>query len=251
MTNPDGKPSPNGTGSDPAGPEPTPTTREPGTTRSRTPQGNAPSWVDEVLGTPARGTADRDPPAFSGSPRPDLSKSPAGSDDLRIPGHGPAQDRPSPSRPPTAPPRSDGWATGATAEADSSGPARGFGSWGDPQRQPVPSPQVTGPDFGDVAQKRLVAGLLAIVLGSLGIHKFYLGLNTQGAIILGTNIGVWVLALLLGVVTLGLGLIITVPLAGLISTALGVLGLIEGVLYLTKSDADFEREYLAGHKPWL
>ena len=219
MTNPDGKPSPNGAGSDPAGPEPTPA-REPGVAGSRTPQGNAPSWVDEVLGT-----AHRDGGA-STAPRPSLSKSPAGSDDLRIPGHDrPAQDPPSPSRTPAAGapprPRPDGWAPGATAATEPGGPARGFESWGDPQRQPVPSPHAAGPASGDVAQKRLVAGLLAIVLGSLGVHKFYLGLNTPGLIILGTNVGVWVLALLLGMVTLGLGLIITVPLAGLVSTGAG------------------------------
>ncbi|WP_211248914.1 NINE protein [Deinococcus frigens] len=102
-----------------------------------------------------------------------------------------------------------------------------------------------------MAQKRLIAGLLAIFLGSLGVHKFYLGLNTQGILILGANIGVWVVALLIGLVTLGLGLLVTLPLAGLVSSALGLLGLIEGVLYLAKSDADFQRDYLAGKKPWL
>ncbi|CAM4445611.1 TM2 domain-containing protein [Deinococcus marmoris] len=102
-----------------------------------------------------------------------------------------------------------------------------------------------------MAQKRLIAGLLAIFLGSLGVHKFYLGMNTQGILILGANIGVWVLALLIGLLTLGFGLFITLPLAGVVSSALGLLGLVEGILYLTKSDADFGRDYLVGKKPWL
>lgn len=103
----------------------------------------------------------------------------------------------------------------------------------------------------DIAQKRLIAGLLGIVLGSLGVHKFYLGLNTPGVIMLGVSIGVWVLAFLLGLLTLGFGLILTLPLAALVSGAVGLLGLIEGILYLTKSDEAFYREYVIGQKPWL
>ncbi|WP_415814594.1 TM2 domain-containing protein, partial [Deinococcus marmoris] len=132
-------------------------------------------------------------------------------------------------------------------------------AWGEPQRptirvadeRPI-TPYAPAPTHaGDVAQKRLIAGLLAIFLGSLGVHKFYLGMNTQGILILGANIGVWVLALLIGLLTLGFGLFITLPLAGVVSSALGLLGLVEGILYLTKSDADFGRDYLVGKKPWL
>ncbi|WP_415790826.1 TM2 domain-containing protein, partial [Deinococcus saxicola] len=136
-------------------------------------------------------------------------------------------------------------------------------AWGEPQK---PMPQSTMPliderpvkpyapdptHAGDVAQKRLIAGLLAIFLGSLGVHKFYLGLNTQGILVLGTNIGVWVLAVLIGLVTLLVGFFVTLPLASLVSAALGLLGLVEGILYLTKSDEDFQRDYLVGKKPWL
>ena len=103
----------------------------------------------------------------------------------------------------------------------------------------------------DVSQKKLIAGLLGIILGSLGVHKFYLGMTTPGLIMLGVNVGVWVLALLLGLLTLGVGLIVTVPLASLVSGAIGLLGLVEGILYLTKSDADFQRDYVVGKKSWL
>ncbi|MBB5377763.1 hypothetical protein HNQ07_003262 [Deinococcus metalli] len=48
-----------------------------------------------------------------------------------------------------------------------------------------------------------------------------------------------------------MGLIVTVPLASLVSGAIGLLGLVEGIIYLTKSDADFEREYVIGKKAWL
>lgn len=103
----------------------------------------------------------------------------------------------------------------------------------------------------DVAQRRVIAGLLGILLGGLGVHKFYLGLNTPGALMLGVSVGVWIVALFLGLITLGLGLLLTLPLAALIAGAVAVVGLIEGVLYLTKSDEAFYREYVLGRRPWF
>ncbi len=239
------------------------------------PQGNAPSWVDDVLGSPNPGGAAR-PPGPDLSKRapgtPDLSKAPTAANDLRIP----EPERLAPaatsedwiSRVTGSPPTANAvQGNSFQGQAQPQTPPRSSGpeldAWGEPQR-PVARPPVAQADerpvrpyapdaapAGDVAQKRLIAGLLAIFLGTLGIHKFYLGLNTQGIMILGVGIGVWVLALLVGLVTFGLGLIITLPLAGLVSSALGLLGLIEGILYLTKSDADFQRDYLVGKKPWL
>ena len=237
------------------------------------PQGNAPSWVDDVLGSPNPGDAARPPGPDLGKRAPgtpNLSKASAPVNDLRIPE--PARPAPAAapedwisrvtgnSPPPTAP-QGSGFQTQPQTPPRPSAPE--LDAWGEPQR-PIPQTPMAQADerpvrpytpdvspAGDVAQKRLIAGLLAIFLGSLGIHKFYLGLNTQGLMILGVNIGVWVLALLVGLVTLGLGLIIPLPLAGLVSSALGLLGLIEGILYLTKSDTDFQRDYLVGKKPWL
>lgn len=119
------------------------------------------------------------------------------------------------------------------------------------QRPTLLRPPPSGTVPGNIQEKRLIAGLLAIVLGSFGVHKFYLGMNTPGLITLGVNVGVWVLALLLGLITFGLGLIITLPLAGLVSGALGLLGLVEGILYLTKSDEEFYTQYVLDKKPWL
>lgn len=81
-------------------------------------------------------------------------------------------------------------------------------------------------------KSKLVAGLLAIFLGTLGIHKFYLGYTQAGVIML--------LVSILGAFLFGLG-----PLV------MGVIALIEGIMYLTKSDADFERIYVIGNKPWF
>jgi len=103
----------------------------------------------------------------------------------------------------------------------------------------------------DIAQKKWIAGLLALFFGGLGVHKFYLGLNTPGLITLGVHIGVWVLALFLGLLTFGLGAIVLVPLAMLVGSVLGLVGLIEGILYLTKSDEDFYRQYVLEGRAFL
>ncbi|MFD1731460.1 TM2 domain-containing protein [Deinococcus malanensis] len=120
------------------------------------------------------------------------------------------------------------------------------------QQQPMtPYNQGAGQTSGDVAQRKLIAGLLGIFLGWLGAHKFYLGMTGAGLTMLGVQVGVWIVAIILGLLMLIVGLALTLPLAALVSSAVGVLGLIEGILYLTKSDADFERDYLIGKKPWL
>jgi len=59
--------------------------------------------------------------------------------------------------------------------------------------------------------KKIIAGVLAILLGAFGIHKFYLGYTKAGIIML-----------LVTVLTLGFG--------GFI---MGIIGVIEGVIYLT------------------
>ena len=244
-----------------------------------TPQGNAPSWVDEVLGA---SSAPASSPAAQARPSgPDLGKErPAPPAPPRPPLEGPENLRiPEPERP-TRPDdfSSDDWIGRMTGgAARSSGPAPtgrpqpgpSYGeqtyadpapmrsdwaqtpqqdTWGD-QRPAVPyAGSFAG---GDVAQRKLIAGLLAIFLGSLGVHKFYLGMNRPGALVLGLNVGAWVLAILLGIVTLAVGFIVTLPLASLLSFALGVLGLVEGIIYLTKTDEAFGREYLIGKKAWL
>jgi TM2 domain-containing membrane protein YozV len=74
----------------------------------------------------------------------------------------------------------------------------------------------------EVSSKKLVAGILAILLGWTGAHKFYLGMTTTG-----------VIQLVVSLCTLGAG---------------GIVGIIEGIIYLTKSDEDFERLYMGPEK---
>ena len=75
------------------------------------------------------------------------------------------------------------------------------------------------------ADKKIVAGILGILLGALGIHKFYLGYTKPG-----------IIQLIIGVVTCGAG---------------GFIGLIEGIIYLTKSDEEFVATYITGKKNWF
>ncbi|THF71141.1 TM2 domain-containing protein [Deinococcus sp. Arct2-2] len=96
----------------------------------------------------------------------------------------------------------------------------------------------------DTSTKKLIAGLLAIFLGSLGIHKFYLGMTKPGIVMLAVTLGGYLMFTLLW--WLGIGfLFLFLPFAA------GLLGLIEGILYLTKSDAEFDAKYVRGKQEWL
>lgn len=85
--------------------------------------------------------------------------------------------------------------------------------------------------------KKMMAGILAILLGSFGIHKFILGYKKEGMILLGGTI--------LGYATLCIGV------GAFILMATGIVGLIEGIIYLTKSDKEFHDTYQVGQKPWF
>jgi TM2 domain-containing membrane protein YozV len=74
--------------------------------------------------------------------------------------------------------------------------------------------------------KKLAAALLAIFLAPFGIHKFLLGYTKEGII--------W--------------LVISLLTCGIVT---GVLGLIEGIIYLTKSDQEFYQSYQLNKKAWF
>jgi TM2 domain-containing membrane protein YozV len=90
---------------------------------------------------------------------------------------------------------------------------------------PLPPPVSSKP----VSEKKLIAGLLGILIGCLGIHKFYLGYQKEGIIML----------------------LVSVLTCGIAAAVPAVIGIVEGILYLTKSDEEFERTYLIGRKPWF
>ena len=73
--------------------------------------------------------------------------------------------------------------------------------------------------------KKLVAGILALLLGSLGVHKFILGYTQEG-----------IIQIVITIITCGIG---------------GIIPFIEGILYLAKSDADFFQTYHVGKRGWF
>ncbi|WP_338731972.1 TM2 domain-containing protein [Mangrovimonas cancribranchiae] len=91
--------------------------------------------------------------------------------------------------------------------------------------------------FGGDSNKKILAGILGILFGSLGIHKFVLGYNKEGGILLGLTLVGFVLT------CIGIGVFIV--------WITGLIGLIEGIVYLTKSDQEFYDTYQANKKPWF
>lgn len=96
----------------------------------------------------------------------------------------------------------------------------------------------------DTSTKKLIAGLLAIFLGSLGIHKFYLGITKPGILMLALTLGGYLMFGLLW--WIGIGFLFL-----LLPFVMSIVGLIEGILYLTKSDAEFDAKYVRGKQEWL
>ncbi len=82
------------------------------------------------------------------------------------------------------------------------------------------------------SSKKIPAALLAFFLGALGVHKFYLGYKKQGIIML--------LVFLFGFILLGLP-----------SMIIGIIAFVEFIIYLTKSDEEFENTYVEGQKAWF
>ena len=82
--------------------------------------------------------------------------------------------------------------------------------------------QTTTPASG---KTKVPAGVLGILLGGLGIHKFYLGYTKEG-----------IIQIVATLVTCG---------------AASIIGLIEGIIYLTKTDEEFAATYVVGRKGWF
>jgi TM2 domain-containing membrane protein YozV len=93
--------------------------------------------------------------------------------------------------------------------------------------QQAPADASASSHYRRFVDKRLPAGILAIFLGALGIHKFMLGLTTGG-------------------LTMLLLFLLIVPIP-----ALSVIGLVEGIIYLSKSEEHFFQDYAVKQKQWF
>jgi TM2 domain-containing membrane protein YozV len=76
-----------------------------------------------------------------------------------------------------------------------------------------------------IESKRVVAGVLALLLGQFGVHKFYLGYTGAG-----------ILQIVLTLFTCFVG---------------GLIPFAEGIIYLTKTDDEFIETYQLGEKQWF
>lgn len=105
----------------------------------------------------------------------------------------------------------------------------------EPTYQPIqpPAPFYTQSPTQDWKQaggdKKIAAGILAIVVGGLGIHKFILGYQREGLIML----------------------LVSVLSCFTLSAVMHVIGIVEGIMYLTKSDEGFVRTYIYGRRGWF
>jgi TM2 domain-containing membrane protein YozV len=76
------------------------------------------------------------------------------------------------------------------------------------------------------APNRVLIAVLAILLGWTGIHKFMLGMTTPG-----------IITLVISLCTFG---------------SIGsIIGLVEGIIYLTKTDDEFYQTYVVEKKQWF
>ena len=98
-------------------------------------------------------------------------------------------------------------------------------------QQPPPMQYPSAPRFDASAanSQKIAAGICGILIGGLGIHKFILGMTGPGLIML-----------LVTVLTCGFGGIV-----------MHVIGIIEGIVYLTKTDEQFYQTYMVEKKGWF
>ena len=89
------------------------------------------------------------------------------------------------------------------------------------------------PSWDEIKSKRTTTGIFGIIFGFLGVHKFILGYTTEGLLLLGISV-------IGGIITCGLSIIVT-----------DIIGIIEGIIILTKTPEEFKRLYLDKKTEWF
>lgn len=98
-----------------------------------------------------------------------------------------------------------------------------------PMNAPQMAPNMMMNAPAEANSKKITTGILAILLGAFGVHKFVLGMTTPAVIML-----------CITVLTCGFGAFIS-----------SIIGIVEGIIYLTKSDAEFYQTYMVEKKGWF
>jgi TM2 domain-containing membrane protein YozV len=113
-------------------------------------------------------------------------------------------------------------------------PPMGGGFAQPPPAAPFAQPGVQSPPmpvFNAAAanSQKIAAGICGILIGSLGIHKFILGMTGPGLVML----------------------LVSVCTCGAAWPVMHIIGIIEGIIYLTKSDQEFHQLYMVEKKGWF
>ena len=93
--------------------------------------------------------------------------------------------------------------------------------------------QYSESSWDEIKSKRTTAGIFGIIFGFLGVHKFILGYKTEGFILLGISV-------IGGILTCGASIIVT-----------DIIGIIEGIIILTKTPEEFKRLYIDKKTSWF
>jgi TM2 domain-containing membrane protein YozV/DNA-directed RNA polymerase subunit M/transcription elongation factor TFIIS len=96
-------------------------------------------------------------------------------------------------------------------------------------KQPEGRSKRNDPLLRQANSQKMAAGLCAIFLGAFGVHKFILGMNRQGILLL----------------------LVTVLSCGVAYGVTHVIGIVEGIIYLTKTDEEFHELYIVEKKEWF
>lgn len=91
------------------------------------------------------------------------------------------------------------------------------------------APPAMAPPSNSRASAKIPAGICGILIGGLGVHKFILGYTGAGLVML----------------------LVSVLSCFTLSPVMHLIGIIEGIIYLCKSDDDFVRTYVDGRKEWF
>ena len=98
---------------------------------------------------------------------------------------------------------------------------------------PTQPSHYSDPSWDEIKSKRTSTGILAIIFGEFGVHKFMLGYNAEGFILLAVSI-------FGGIITCGLALIVT-----------AIIAIIEGIIILNKTPEEFKRLYIDKKTGWF
>jgi len=97
--------------------------------------------------------------------------------------------------------------------------------------QPTPGqfPPTPGFNAAQANSQKIAAGICGILIGSLGVHKFIMGMTGPGLVML----------------------LVSVCTCGAAWPIMHVIGIIEGIIYLTKTDEQFYQTYMVEKKGWF